>query len=251
VSGTVAPFALAAWARQFSTLINAGVSLARCLEGLAQSAEEPLATITRELLARVSAGDMLSQAMADHPEVFNRLSVGLCRAGEVGGVLDETFAVWADWLEQDIEFRARCDMYYLLNQVGRWPVSREEYEAQLRVAIPDLDGRVREMTWCRMLGMMLGSGVPLIQSLRVATEQVYPEGGETLASGLDGAARAGRALADELSAAGMSPFTVQLVAVGEECGTLERTLDKAALLLERNLALQLTAVLALQLEARA
>ena len=240
----VSPFALAAWARQFSTLLNAGVSLIRCLDVLRQVTDESLAAVTADMAERVLQEQTLSQAMAQHPEVLNRLSVGLCRTGEVGGVLDETFAVWADWLERDIEFRGRLDLYYLLNQVGRWPMSREEYEARLREAMPDLDDRVREMTWCRMLGMMLGSGVPLLQSLRVATEEVYAENAEVLGAKLEATLRAGGSLADDLHESGFSPFTVQLVAVGEECGTLDRMLDKAAHLLERSLEMRLSEALA-------
>jgi type II secretory pathway component PulF len=52
----VTALALATWARQFSTLINAGVSLMRSLAALQETAEEPLASITRDLSARVEAG---------------------------------------------------------------------------------------------------------------------------------------------------------------------------------------------------
>jgi type II secretory pathway component PulF len=240
----VSPFALAAWARQFSTLLNAGVSLIRCLDVLGQASEEPLAAVTGQMAERVSAGEVLSKAMAEHPEVFNRLSVGLCRTGEVGGVLDETFAVWADWLERDIEFRTRLDMYYLLSQVGRWPVSREEYEAQLRAEIPQLDDQVREMTWLKLLGMMLGSGVPIIQSLHVATEEVYPETAEAWAGMFEQRVRAGQSLGDGLAQLRFSASTVQLVTIGEECGTLDRMLDRAAQLLERSLEMRLSEALA-------
>jgi type II secretory pathway component PulF len=244
----VTPLALATWARQFSTLINAGVSLMRSLAALQETAEEPLASITRDLSARVEAGAPLSQAMAAHPDVFNRMSLGLCRAGEVGGVLDETFAVWADWLERDMELRARLDLYYLLSQVGRWPVPREAYESSLRETMPDLDARVQEMTWCRMLGVMLGSGVPIIQSLQVATEQACPAESEALGARLEAAVRAGQSITGDLAQAGFSSITVQLVAVGEECGTLDRTLDRAARLLERELDLRLSAAVARRLE---
>ena len=243
MAGTVTPTSLALWARQFSTLINAGVSLVRCLLLLETIDDKRVSEATRDLRARVEGGETLSLAMSAHPEVFNRLSLSLCRAGEVGGVLDETFAVWADWLERDLELRARLDMYYLLNQVGKWPVPREDYEARLRMAIPDLDDRVREMTWCRLMGMMLDSGVPIIQSLEVATREVYPENADPWVRGLHEAVRAGRSLAAALEELGFSALTLQLVAVGEECRTIERMLDMAARLLERGLNLRLSAAL--------
>jgi type IV pilus assembly protein PilC len=45
--------------------------------------------------------------MAKHPRVFSNLAVGLVRAGEVGGVLDETLDRLAGFLEADMELRRK------------------------------------------------------------------------------------------------------------------------------------------------
>src|SRR3712207_711993 len=77
--------------RQFSTMIDAGVSLVRCLNVLQEQTQNPkLRRIIGDLQAEVEAGQTLSRAMQKHPRVFSNLFVGLVRAGEVGGVLEES-----------------------------------------------------------------------------------------------------------------------------------------------------------------
>lgn len=99
---------LALFCRQFSTMMNAGVSLIRCLTVLEQQAASyKLKEIIRDLQAQVEAGEALSKALLRHPRAFNNLFVGLVRAGEVGGVLDETLDRLAGFLEKDIELRRK------------------------------------------------------------------------------------------------------------------------------------------------
>jgi type IV pilus assembly protein PilC len=94
--------------RQFATMINAGVSLVRCLSVLEkQSTNNKLKEIIRDVQNRVEAGETLSRAMSHHPTVFSNLTLGLVRAGEVGGVLDETLDRLAQFMESDIRMRAK------------------------------------------------------------------------------------------------------------------------------------------------
>ena len=94
--------------RQFATMINAGVSLVRCLSVLEkQSTNQKLKDIIRDVQNRVEAGETLSRAMSHHPSVFSNLTLGLVRAGEVGGVLDETLDRLAQFMESDIRMRAK------------------------------------------------------------------------------------------------------------------------------------------------
>jgi type IV pilus assembly protein PilC len=82
---------LAIFARQFSTMLDAGVSLIRCLDVLqAQTSNARLRKILMDLSARVESGESLSRSMARHPKAFSQLIIGLIRAGEVGGVLEES-----------------------------------------------------------------------------------------------------------------------------------------------------------------
>jgi type IV pilus assembly protein PilC len=99
---------LAIFARQFSTMLDAGVSLIRCLDVLqAQTSNARLRKILMDLSARVESGESLSRSMARHPKAFSQLIIGLIRAGEVGGVLEESLQRISGFLEKDVELRRK------------------------------------------------------------------------------------------------------------------------------------------------
>lgn len=108
VKGAVKLTELSVFCRQFSTMIDAGVSLVRCLSVLQeQSTSVRLRRITADLQAEVEAGNSLSKAMGKYPRVFNNLFIGLIRAGEVGGVLEESLQRLSHFLEKDVELRRK------------------------------------------------------------------------------------------------------------------------------------------------
>lgn len=99
---------LAIFCRQFATMINAGVSLVRCLSVLEQqTTNSRLKEVVRDVQNRVEAGETLSRSMMYHNNVFSNLFIGLVRAGEVGGVLDETLDRLAHFLESDLRLRSK------------------------------------------------------------------------------------------------------------------------------------------------
>lgn len=99
---------LAVFCRQFSTMVDAGVSLVRCLDVLSQQQEDAkLRRILVDIGERVESGESLSRAMQRHPRTFNSLFIGLVRAGEVGGVLEESLQRLAQFLEKDVELRRK------------------------------------------------------------------------------------------------------------------------------------------------
>ena len=94
--------------RQFSTMIDAGVSLVRCLSVLSeQTSNARLRRVLIEIQKEVEAGQTLSKSMSKYPSIFNNLFVGLVRAGEVGGVLEETMQRLSSFLEKDVELRRK------------------------------------------------------------------------------------------------------------------------------------------------
>ena len=81
---------------------DAGVSLVRCLAVLEeQSSSGKLRQIIRDVQTSVESGETLSRALGRYPRVFSSLFVGLVRAGEVGGVLDETLNRLSTFLEEN------------------------------------------------------------------------------------------------------------------------------------------------------
>ena len=75
--------------RQFATMIDAGLPLVQCLDILGSQTENPaFRKVIFAIKTRVEGGSTFSDALRDHPKVFDELYVQLCAAGEVGGILD-------------------------------------------------------------------------------------------------------------------------------------------------------------------
>lgn len=99
---------LSVFCRQFSTMVDAGVSLVRCLDVLGRQTSDPkLKKILVDLGERVEGGESLSRAMQRHPKSFSNLFIGLIKAGEVGGVLEESLQRLSHFLEKDVELRRK------------------------------------------------------------------------------------------------------------------------------------------------
>lgn len=99
---------LSVFCRQFSTMVDAGVSLVRCLDVLGQQTQDPkLKKIITDIGERVEGGESLSRAMQRHPRTFSNLFIGMIKAGEVGGVLEETLQRLSHFLEKDVELRRK------------------------------------------------------------------------------------------------------------------------------------------------
>jgi len=96
------------FARQFATMINAGLSLTKCLSILGgQSESKELRDVITQLGRDVEAGQSLSEAMAKHPKIFPPIFYNMVRAGETGGVLDEVLLRVADLFEAEASLKGR------------------------------------------------------------------------------------------------------------------------------------------------
>ena len=92
---------LTAFTRQLATLIDAGLPLLRGLDVLRKQEKHPVLRRTLTQLAEaVEGGSTFSEALAQHPKVFNKLYVNMVRAGEAGGVLDVTLNRLAEFQEK-------------------------------------------------------------------------------------------------------------------------------------------------------
>ncbi len=99
---------LSIFARQFSTMIDAGVSLVKCLDVLSQQTEdEKLRGILREVRQSVEDGSTLANAFNKHRLVFGELFINLVHAGEIGGVLDEVMQRLASFFESEQKIRSK------------------------------------------------------------------------------------------------------------------------------------------------
>ncbi|MFP5333895.1 MAG: type II secretion system F family protein [Actinomycetes bacterium] len=99
---------LAIMSRQFATMINSGLSLLRALSILAEQTEnKALAKVLGEVRNDVETGQSLSGSLAKHPQVFPPLMINMCRAGEVGGFLDQTLISVANNFEAEVKLRGK------------------------------------------------------------------------------------------------------------------------------------------------
>jgi type IV pilus assembly protein PilC len=55
----------------------------------------------------VEGGSALSEALAKHPRVFDKLYVNMVKAGEAGGVLDQILARLAEYMEKSVKLRQK------------------------------------------------------------------------------------------------------------------------------------------------
>lgn len=94
---------LAVLCRQFSTMINAGVSLVSCLNILIEQTENSprLKSALQDVYKHVKEGETLARAMAVHDRVFPGIMINMIEAGEVGGVLDEVLDRLASHFEKE------------------------------------------------------------------------------------------------------------------------------------------------------
>ncbi len=99
---------LAIFSRQFSTMVNSGLSLLRSLSILEEQTDnKTLATVIGKVRIDVEGGSSLSGAMAKHPDVFPPIMIHMVRAGEVGGFLDQVMSQLAANFEAEVRLRGK------------------------------------------------------------------------------------------------------------------------------------------------
>ncbi len=292
---------LALFCRQFSTMIDAGVSLIRCLDVLGEQSTSPkLRRIIQDLRTEVEAGNTLSKAMSKYPSVFNNLFVGLVRAGEVGGVLEESLQRLSAFLEKDVELRRKVKSamtypaivsfvavgivlflvtfilpkfitlfkdlglkdsdfpvmtkmlmdtsnfltskwYFALIIVGtfmfafkmftRTKFGKRAYD-RFKLKVPvfgKLNHKVCLARFARTLSTLLASGVPILQAMETVAGTVSNDVISDAILDARARVREGDVISEPLKKSKMfPPMVVQMIAIGQESGSLDTMLSKIA-----------------------
>src|SRR5215212_7320672 len=92
--------------RQLATMISSGMTLLRAFYVLEEQIDNKMLCETVSAVRMdIEAGVSFSEALAKHPKVFNPLYVAMIRAGEAGGVLEQSLERTADQLEKDDSLR--------------------------------------------------------------------------------------------------------------------------------------------------
>ena len=79
-----------------------------------QEKNSTLRSIIGELALAIEGGSTFSEALAQHPKVFNRLFVNMVKAGELGGVLEVVLTRLAEFMEkaEKIKGKVIAAMFY-------------------------------------------------------------------------------------------------------------------------------------------
>jgi type IV pilus assembly protein PilC len=115
LSGRVKSKVLTTFTRQLATLVQAGLPLLRGLRVLQkQERNANLKGILGDLAVSIEGGSTFSEALAQHPKVFNRLFVNMVKAGEIGGVLEVVLKRLSEFMEkaQKIKGKIVAAMFY-------------------------------------------------------------------------------------------------------------------------------------------
>lgn len=107
-TGRVPIKAVCQFARQLSTLQDAGLPILRSLRILEQQQNKGnLKKVIGFVADDIEGGATLSEAMGKHPKCFDRLFVNMIAAGEVGGVLDLILSRVADFMEKSQRLKGK------------------------------------------------------------------------------------------------------------------------------------------------
>ncbi|WP_186576258.1 type II secretion system F family protein [Aquibacillus kalidii] len=94
--------------RQFSTLVDAGISLVEATSILEdQTANKQLKNALAKVQDSLEEGIALSEALAEFPKLFPELLVSMINAGEVSGNLDEILENMASYYEKQYQLKQK------------------------------------------------------------------------------------------------------------------------------------------------
>ena len=298
LGGGVKPKVLTTFTRQLATLVDAGLPLLRGLRVLEkQERNANLKKILAELATSIEGGSTFSEALAQHPKVFNKLFVNMVKAGELGGVLEVVLKRLAEFSEkaQKIKGKVKAAMFYptavMIVAVGIMillmtfvvPKFRDVFAGmnidmpkftlmvlwlrqtikdnilgtmglvavvvvlfllfiktkfgcrvwdQFKLKAPPVGQVVTKVSisrFCRTLGTLVSSGVPILQALTIVKETA----GNVIIAGavakVHESVKEGETITAPLEASRVfPPIVVSMVDVGEQTGALPEMLLKIA-----------------------
>jgi type IV pilus assembly protein PilC len=96
------------FARQFSTMIDAGLPIIQCLEILyTQQGNKTFKRMIKEIKEQVEGGATLAEALKRFPKQFDDLFVNMIAAGEAGGILDAILRRLAAYMEKAAKLKSQ------------------------------------------------------------------------------------------------------------------------------------------------
>lgn len=289
---------LVLFARQFATMIDAGLPLVQCLDILGQQNPNPqFKKVILDLKSTVETGTTFADALRKHPKVFDTLFCSLVSAGEAGGILDTILNKLTTYIENNIKLvkQIKSALTYPLSilsisfgvvavmmlfviptfqkmfadmgatlpeltqgviDVSKWfqanwwilfgsiaaviisflkwkstKKGRDIFDKYI-LKVPLIGEVLRRVAVARFtstMATMLSSGVPILDSLDIVAKAA---GNTTIERGIIHVRTKiseGKTMAQPLMETGVFPsMVVQMIAVGESTGALDKMLEKIA-----------------------
>lgn len=120
---------------------------------------------------------------------------------------------------------------YIRSENGRYQWDRWKLKLMGDVLV-----KLETARFCRTLGTLLSSGVPLLQAMRNARDVMTNSFMAAAIDGVTKGAKEGKGIAQPLAEANvLPPLALSMIKVGEETGKLNEMLTKVAVIYEKNL----------------
>lgn len=295
---------LTVFTRQFSNLIESGLTIAHALNVIIKQTSNPaLRNAFTDIGERIKDGSTFSEALSSHPGQFTQYYCAVIKAGEISGSLETVLARLADFSEQ--EERTRSDILSALTYPALIvSVGFITIYALLVYAVPQLtsmfeeagealpfptqlliniSGALRHYWWLlllfsgavffvikrgksqnekffwdklllgiplagkiilksemahfvRMLSLLMESGVSIIVALEVVNNTVVNNVIKSEIKNIAADIKDGASLSQAVKKSVYFPeYVVSIINVGEEAGTLEKSLKRIAVSYEEEL----------------
>ncbi len=96
------------FARQFSTMIDAGLPIVQCMDILqSQQENATLKKMLKDIKDSIEGGTTLADALKRYPKQFDNLFVNMVAAGEAGGILDVILKRLAGYMEKAAKLKRK------------------------------------------------------------------------------------------------------------------------------------------------
>lgn len=126
-------------------LTNAGVPLLESLADLRDTLSDPLLReVVASLIENIEGGMSLSQAMTEHPRVFEKIFVSLINAGEKSGKLQEVFLHLTNTLKWEDEMASQTKQVLIYPAIVLVVVTGVAFFLMIYL-VPQLTGFIKNM----------------------------------------------------------------------------------------------------------
>src|SRR5437667_11206 len=234
IGGSVKDKDLAIYTRQFSTMVDAGLPIAQCLQILSeQSDSKTLRLVTSRIAREVEGGATLAESFRKFPKVFNDLFVNMLAVGESGGVLDVVLQRLSGYIEKAAKLKSKVKgaMVYPIKRYYGTDQGSKVIDAFL-LKVPVMGMLIRKVAvarFTRTLGTLISSGVPILEGLLITARSAGNRVVEATVMEARAAVTSGRTLSEPLKGSTVfPPMVVHMINVGENTGALDQMLQKIA-----------------------